>query len=83
MALSSNGIENYFEDVEKSWTTIAKKKKLIIRNLNELISFKFANYVFNIDWDVMAETTKAREAGFIEFINSENMFFQKFEDFFD
>jgi hypothetical protein len=28
----------------------------------------------------MAETTKAREAGFVEFINSAKMFIQKFNE---
>ena len=76
----SNGIENYFDDVDNIWKLISKKENLIISDLNQLISFKFANYVFNIDWDVMADTTKAREAGFNEFINSEKMFIKKFNE---
>ena len=76
----SDGIENYFDDVDNIWKRISKKEHLIISDLNQLISFKFANYVFNIDWDVMADTTKAREAGFNEFINSEKMFVKKFNE---
>jgi hypothetical protein len=38
-----------------------------------MVSWAFADYVFNTTWDVMADTLKCRQFGFYEFIDSEQM----------
>ena len=38
------------------------------------VKWSFSDYIFNCDWDIMANTTKARQYGFESFAGSEYMF---------
>ena len=40
----------------------------------ELVAWPFGDYVFGCDWDVMTSTIKARQHGFHEVVDSEEMF---------
>jgi hypothetical protein len=39
--------------------------------MEELVDWKFADYIFNCDWDIMSSTIKIRQAGFHDCIDSE------------
>ena len=38
------------------------------------MGWPFADYVFGSDWDVMTSTTKARQFGFHDVVDTEDMF---------
>jgi hypothetical protein len=43
--------------------------------------WSYGNFIFTPDWDMMSSTTKLRQFGFNEFIDSENMFLEFFDSF--
>ena len=59
---------------EERWATIVAKYGLAPHALSRLVNWNFANYVFSVDWDVMSDTTKCRQHGFLEFVDSTKMF---------
>ena len=63
---------------EALWEKINAKYKLAGNPLSRLVSWPFANYAFSNDWDVMSDTTKCRKYGFMEFMDSEEMFIDLF-----
>ena len=72
-----SSLQERFRDAQPVWKTIADREKLLVKELDGLVSWKFGDYVFQIDWDVMADTLKCRKAGFLEFIDSEGMFLDR------
>jgi nucleoside-diphosphate-sugar epimerase len=67
-------------DKEPVWERITEKYGLERHPLSELAAWKFANYALSNDWDVMSDTTKCRKFGFLEFIDSEEMFLSHFDN---
>lgn len=63
---------------ERLWAEIVRKYGLKDHPLSLLVNWKFANYAFSNDWDVMSDTTKCRKYGFLEFVDSEEMFIEHF-----
>lgn len=63
---------------EALWDRIVARHELQQHPLSRLVSWSFANYAFSNDWDVMSDTTKCRKYGFMEYIDSEEMFLQQF-----
>lgn len=63
---------------EKLWDAIVAREGLEKHPLSLLVNWNFANYAFSNDWDVMSDTTKCRRYGFLEFIDSEEMFLDLF-----
>jgi nucleoside-diphosphate-sugar epimerase len=63
---------------EKLWDEIIARHGLQKHPLSQIVNWNFANYAFSNDWDVMSDTTKCRRYGFLEFIDSEEMFLEQF-----
>ena len=64
---------------EAVWDRIVARHGLAQHPLSQLVNWRFANYAFSNDWDVMSATTKCRQYGFMEFLDSEQMFLDQFE----
>lgn len=62
------------------WEQIIQKHRLAPHALSTLVNWNFANYAFSNDWDVMSDTTKCRKYGFLEFMDSEEMFIRQFDE---
>ncbi len=60
-------------DADARWSALVTQHGLEANRLADLVSWSFADYVFNTTWDVMADTLKCRQAGFLEFVDSERM----------
>ena len=56
------------------WRTMTEKYGLKPYGYDELVAWPFADYVFGCDWDVMSDLTKARQFGFHDVVDSEEMF---------
>lgn len=65
------------------WEKIVQRHGLEPHPLSQLVNWNFANYAFSNDWDVMSDTTKSRHYGFLEFIDSEEMFLRLFRELQD
>lgn len=60
------------------WKDIADRNGLRTRVMDEFVYWPFGNYIFSLNWDVMANTIKSRDFGFNEFMDSEEMFLDIF-----
>lgn len=81
--LAPGGVETVdltrkMEGKEALWDAIVAREGLQKHPLSMLVNWNFANYAFSNDWDVMSDTTKCRRYGFLEFIDSEEMFLDQF-----
>jgi nucleoside-diphosphate-sugar epimerase len=59
---------------EALWDRLVAKHGLKPYRFDELVAWPFGDYVFGCDWDVMTSTTKARQFGFHDVVDSEEMF---------
>ena len=73
-------LQERFSDADALWHEICVRERLKVNSLVDLVSWEFGDYVFKIDWDVMADTIKCRHAGFLEFVDSEKMFMNRLEE---
>jgi nucleoside-diphosphate-sugar epimerase len=62
------------------WDAMIAKYGLRPTPLDRLVSWGFAEFVFRIEYDVFADTTKARRFGFHHVVETEAMFDRMFRD---
>lgn len=55
------------------WRQVAKKHSLIESDLDAMVSWGFADYIFGTTWDVMSDAVKIRKCGFWDFVDTETM----------
>jgi hypothetical protein len=55
------------------WDAIVKKYELRGYSFEEAVSWPFGEAIFNIEYDVMSDTTKARQFGFLDCVDTEKM----------
>jgi len=56
------------------WERLVAQHGLQPYRYDEIVAWPFGDYVFGSDWDVMTSTTKARQHGFHDVVDSEEMF---------
>ncbi|CAH1194236.1 hypothetical protein PAECIP111892_01491 [Paenibacillus auburnensis] len=66
-------------DKEPLWNAMLKKYNLIPNSYQSVSSWAFGDFVFSWDYDLFADSSKARRAGFHEFIDTELMFQEIFD----
>jgi nucleoside-diphosphate-sugar epimerase len=64
----------HMADKAQLWAKLVKQHGLKPYRFDELVAWPFGDYVFGCDWDVMTATTKARQFGFHDVVDSEEMF---------
>jgi nucleoside-diphosphate-sugar epimerase len=62
------------------WDDMVRTHNLVRTPYSDVSSWKFGDFVFAWDYDVIADTSKSRRAGFHEYVDTESMFIQIFED---
>jgi nucleoside-diphosphate-sugar epimerase len=65
------------------WDRMVKKYGLKPHAFEEIAAWRFAEFVFRIDYDVISDTTKARQFGFHDVIETGPMFDRLFADLRD
>jgi hypothetical protein len=60
---------SYMTDKADLWREIATKYRLLDTPYEELVSWSFADFIFNSGFDNVSSTIKARKAGFAECID--------------
>ena len=67
-------------DKEPVWDGIVEKYGLAPTPFDKAANWAFGDYAFSSDWDVCMDTTKCRKAGFLDFIDTEEMFIRQFDE---
>jgi len=73
-------LQTVMADKEDLWNSIQDKYQLEKHNYQALSSWAFGDFVFSWDYDFFSDGTKARRMGFHEFIDTEKMFFDLFDE---
>lgn len=66
-------------DKEPIWQKLQKEHQLSY-SYQEVATWPFGDFVFSWDYDFFADGTKARRLGFHEFMDTEQMFYQLFDE---
>jgi nucleoside-diphosphate-sugar epimerase len=62
------------------WDAVVKKHGLRPHPYHQVVSWPFGEFVFRIDYDLISDTTKARQFGFHDVVDSEAMFLRMLGD---
>lgn len=62
------------------WDAMVQANDLVRTAYSDVSSWQFGDFVFAWDYDVIADTSKSRRAGFHEYVDTESMFLQIFQD---
>ncbi|MDO3411560.1 SDR family oxidoreductase [Saccharibacillus sp. CPCC 101409] len=68
-------------DKEPLWDGMVRRHGLEPNRYADVSSWTFGDFVFGWDYDFFADGSKARRLGFHEFVDTERMFFDIFDDF--
>ncbi|MGY0035915.1 SDR family oxidoreductase [Pedobacter sp. NJ-S-72] len=74
-------LQTVMADKQALWASIQEKYQLEKHDYNYLSSWAFGDFVFSWDYDFFADGSKARRAGFHEYVETEEMFFRLFREF--
>jgi len=64
----------HMADQAPLWDRLVARYGLKPYRFDEIVAWPFGDYVFGCDWDVMSSVTKARQYGFHDVVDSEEMF---------
>lgn len=73
-------LEVIMADKEPLWNAMLEKHGLERNPYKDVSSWRFGDFVFAWDYDVIADGSKARRFGFHEFVDTEEMFLKIFAD---
>jgi nucleoside-diphosphate-sugar epimerase len=68
-------------DKEPLWNCMVARHGLAANSYADVSSWRFGDFVFRWDYDVIADGSKARRYGFHQYVDSKAMFLKIFEDF--
>ena len=74
-------LQQFMADKAPVWDRIVKKYGLKPYAFEEIAAWKFGDFVFSAEWDVISDLGKARRAGWCEALDSEDMFLRLFAEF--
>ncbi len=70
-------------DKEALWNAMTERHGLVPTPYSDVSSWTFGDFVFAWDYDVIADTSKSRRAGFHEYVDTEAMFLRIFRSLRD
>ncbi|SDH35788.1 Nucleoside-diphosphate-sugar epimerase [Pedobacter terrae] len=73
-------LQTIMADTSAIWTQLQEKHNLVKHSYEEVSSWAFGDFVFSWDYDFFSDGTKARQMGFHEYIDTEKMFFDLFDE---
>jgi hypothetical protein len=74
-------LTQFMSDKAPIWQRLVKQHGLLDYSFEAAVSWPFGEAVFNIEYDVMSDTTKSRRYGFLEWVDTEEMLFRLFTQF--
>jgi nucleoside-diphosphate-sugar epimerase len=66
-------LTQFMSDKEAVWKALIQKHGLLEYSFQEAAAWPFGEAIFNIGYDVMSDTTKSRQYGFYEWVDTEEM----------
>lgn len=76
-------LSDVMADKEGLWRAMVERHGLVPTSYSDVSSWTFGDFVFSWDYDVIADTSKSRRAGFHEYVDTEAMFLRIFQDLRD
>ncbi|MEK8226950.1 NAD-dependent epimerase/dehydratase family protein [Oerskovia sp. M15] len=70
-------------DKAELWDRMISRHDLVPTSYSDVSSWEFGDFVFGWDYDVIADTSRSRRAGFHEYVETEEMFLRIFQDLRD
>jgi nucleoside-diphosphate-sugar epimerase len=74
-------LSTFMADKAPVWERIVRKHGLQPYAFETIAAWGFGDFIFNCGYDVISSTTKIRQAGFAEVVDSEEMFLRMFAEF--
>lgn len=74
-------LQQFMADKGPVWDRIVKQYGLKPYKFEEIAAWKFGDFVFSAEWDVISDMGKAHRAGWTEALDSEEMFLRLFAEF--
>lgn len=74
-------LEVVMADKEALWNAMVEKYDLMSNSYKDVSSWRFGDFVFSWDYDFFSDSSKSRRFGFHEFVDTEKMFMDIFEQF--
>ena len=74
-------LAQFMSDKEPVWDAMVKKYSLLPYSFRDAASWQFGEAIFNLEYDVMSDMTKARRFGFHEAMDTEEMLLRLFAQF--
>jgi nucleoside-diphosphate-sugar epimerase len=74
-------LAQFLSDKEPIWRALVAKFNLLDYSFQDAAAWPFGEAIFNLEYDVMSDTTKARQFGFHEGIDTEKMLIRLFTEF--
>jgi hypothetical protein len=68
-------------DKEPVWKAVVARYNLLDYSFQQAAAWPFGEAIFNLEYDVMADTTKSRRFGFHEWVDTEEMLLRLFTQF--
>lgn len=73
-------LDTIMADKEPLWRAMADRHGLAPHPYRDVSSWRFADFIFGLDYDMFADSSKSRRFGFHEFVDTEAMFLDLFQD---
>jgi nucleoside-diphosphate-sugar epimerase len=73
-------LDTIMADKEPLWRAMADRHGLAPHPYKDVSSWRFADFIFGLDYDMFADSSKSRRFGFHEFVDTEAMFLDLFQD---
>ncbi len=73
-------LKTIMKDKESVWQGLQQKYNIEKYDYETVSSWEFGDFVFSWDYDFFSDSSKARRLGFHEFIETEKMFFDLFDE---
>jgi nucleoside-diphosphate-sugar epimerase len=74
-------LAQFMSDKEPLWRSMVQKHNHLNYSFQDAAAWAFGEAIFNIEYDVMSDTTKARRFGFHEVVDTEEMLLRLMKDF--
>ena len=76
-------LETFMRDKDAVWQRVVRRWGLTPSRLDNVAAWAYGDFVFGIDHDIMSSTTRLRQAGFHDVIDSEAMFLHQLRQYRD
>lgn len=74
-------LTEFMADKAPLWELVVEREGLMHTPYADIAAWPFADYISGTRWDVMTDTLKIRMAGFNDYVRSQEMFIELFDEF--